>query len=223
MKERPKDLRGLFERYGRIITGLLVLMLLGTAATVTMCLTKDETMHISSGNVQSRQTRIQTDEATEQLLSRENEGCLDMDRNPLREAANEGVRRAVEEYYENLAGHADFVESYNNLCIYTKQGKYKKTYIAFVRYDMKIRDIYTEVPGLGTLYLEEGKDDTYQVVAKTGDEEIQEYVNAIVAHEDVKALMSEIQAAYAEAAASDAMLQEALNDLKDAYENQTRR
>lgn len=223
MKERQKDLRGFYERYRSIITGLLVLMLLGAAAVVTVCLTKDETMHISSGNVQSRQTRIQTDEATEKLLSRENEGCLDMERNPLREVADEGVKQAVEEYYENLAGHADFVESYNNLCIYTKQGKYKKTYIAFVRYDMKIRDIYTEVPGLGTLYLEEGKNHTYQVVAKTGDEEIQEYVNEIVTHEDVKALMSEIQVAYAEAASSDAMLAEALNDLKDAYENQTRR
>ena len=35
--------------------------------------------------------------------------------------------------------------------------------------------------------------------------------------------MSGIQTDYAEAVASDAMLAEALRDLKDAYENQTKR
>lgn len=37
---------------------------------------------------------------------------------------------------------------YDHFKIYTKSGKYKDTYVAFVRYDMKIKDIYTEVPDL---------------------------------------------------------------------------
>ena len=45
---------------------------------------------------------------------------------------------------------------YDHFKIYTKSGKYKDTYVAFVRYDMKIKDIYTEVPGLGTLYVKNG-------------------------------------------------------------------
>ena len=57
----------------------------------------------------------------------------------------------------------------------------------------------------------------------SGDEEVQEYVNEIVTHKDVRELMSGIQTDYAEAVASDAMLAEALRDLKDAYENQTKR
>ena len=88
---------------------------------------------------------------------------------------------------------------------------------------MKIRDIYTMVPGLGTLYLEEDEQHNFQVESKSGDEEVQEYVNDIVAHEDVQKLMLGIQKDYAEAAASDAMLAEALSDLKNAYENQTKR
>ncbi len=223
MNKKPEALRLLPETHRRILLGLLVLLVLGAAAVAVMFLTKDETMHLTSGSVQNRQTGMRTDEVTETLLSRENEGCLEMDRNPLKETNVEGLRQAVEEYYENLAGHADFVESYNNLRIYTKQGKYKGTYIAFVRYDMKIRDIYTEVPGLGTLYIEKGKGETYRIVAKTGDEDVQEYVDTIVKHEDVQALMLDIQTAYAEAAASDAMLAEALDDLKEAYESQVRR
>lgn len=146
-----------------------------------------------------------------------------MEANPLTEASDEGLKKAVSDYYETLAGHADFVESYNNLSIYTKLGKYKGSYIVFVRYDMKIRDIYTMVPGLGTLYLEEDEKHNWQVASKSGDEEVQEYVSDIVTHKDVKELMSGIQTDYAEAVASDAMLAEALRDLKDAYENQTKR
>lgn len=221
MKERQRDLRGLPEKHRRIMIWLLVLIFVGAAVVVIMCLTKEKTGHISLVNVQGEQGKIRTDEVTDEPQPSVNEGCLSMDTNPLSEVADEGVRLAVEDYYETLAGHADFVESYNNLQIYTKLGKYEGIYIAFVRYDMKIRDIYTEVPGLGTLYVERSEDDTYRVVSKTGDEEVQEYVNAIVVHEDVQTLMAQIQTDYAEAVASDAMLAEALADLKEAYENRT--
>ena len=223
MKERQENLRGLLREHRKITIWLSVLIFLGVAAVVIMCLTDDGTGYITAGNVQAEQSRIRTDEEAGKEELKENEGSLAMDSNPLQETEDEGVRQAVEEYYRTLAEHADFVECYNNLCIYTKLGKYQGTYIAFVRYDMKIRDIYTEVPGLGTLYLEQGKDDTYQIVAKTDDKEIQEYVDQIVAHEDVQALMSQIQTDYANAAASDAMLAEALDDLKEAYESQTSR
>lgn len=222
MKKRQENLRGLLKEHRKITIWLLVLIFLGVAAVVIMCLTDDGTGYITPGNVQAEQSRIRTDEE-EKEAPKENEGCLVMDANPLQETKDENIRQTVEEYYRTLAEHADFVECYNNLCIYTKLGKYRGTYIAFVRYDMKIRDIYTEVPGLGTLYLEQGQSGTYQVVAKTDDKEIQEYVDQIVVHEDVQALMSQIQTDYANAAASDAMLAEALDDLKEAYESQTSR
>lgn len=52
---------------------------------------------------------------------------------------------------------------YDHFKIYTKSGKYKDTYVAFVRYDMKIKDIYTEVPGLGTLYVKKDSQGNYQI------------------------------------------------------------
>lgn len=219
MKERQRHLRDLLKEHRKVTTWLLVLILLGVAAVVVMCFTEDKPGHISLENVQKEQDKIRTDEGAGRLQSAENEGCLEMDTNPLTEAADEGVREAVAEYYETLADHADFVEAYNNLQIYTKLGKYEETYIAFVRYDMKIKDIYTEVPGLGTLYVEKGDNGRFQVASKTGDEEIQEYVDTIVTHEDVQALMSQIQTDYAVASSSDAMLAEALEDLREAYES----
>jgi hypothetical protein len=43
----------------------------------------------------------------------------------------------------------------------------------------------------------------------------------VAQHEDVQKLMTKTQKAYQEAVRSDALLQEALLDLKNAYENST--
>lgn len=52
--------------------------------------------------------------------------------------------KAVKDYYTEKKADTEFVEMYDHFKIYTKSGKYKDTYVAFVRYDMKIKDIYTE-------------------------------------------------------------------------------
>ena len=84
---------------------------------------------------------------------KENEGWENMADNPLLKGEYPQVTRAVEAYYSALGDETSFVEGYENLNVYTKLGKYQDTYVAFVRYDMKIRDVYTGVPGLGTLYV----------------------------------------------------------------------
>ena len=86
---------------------------------------------------------------------------------------------------------------------------------------MKIKDIYTKVPGLGTVYVAKDAESEYQVSASPEDEEINAFIQEIAQHEDVQALLEETQTAYHEAVQSDALLQEALTDLKNAYEDST--
>ena len=91
--------------------------------------------------------------------------------------------------------------------------------MAFARYNMKIRDVYTKVPGLSTVYIAEDEEGRYQVSASVEDEIVKEYIQKIAEHEDVQELMSETQEAYQAAVRSDALLQEALADLENAYKN----
>ena len=94
------------------------------------------------------------------------------------------------------------------------------SFVVFVRYDMKIKDIYTEVPGLGTLYVEKDSEiGEYIVDPRPEEKDIQECVSTLASHDDIESLMSQIQTDYANAVASDALLEEALQDLKEAYEN----
>ena len=51
--------------------------------------------------------------------------------------------------------------------------------MAFVRYDMRIRDVYTRVPGLGTVYVTGDGEGRYQVETDAADQEIQDFVETV--------------------------------------------
>ena len=187
----------------RWIMSCIVLFFLVTAAG--FILTEDKTQTAASEKV---------------IVLEENEGYQDMESNPLMTNTEPEVETAVKKYYSELAEDAGFVEDYHNIQIYTKKGRYVDSFVVFVRYDMKIKDIYTEVPGLGTLYV--GKDSEigeYIVDPRPEEKDIQECVSILASHDDIESLMSQIQTDYANAVASDALLEEALQDLEEAYEN----
>ncbi|MGN0406347.1 MAG: hypothetical protein ACI4F1_14055 [Bariatricus sp.] len=142
-----------------------------------------------------------------------NQGCEEMETNPLRESRMEDVNQAVEKYYARLGENADYVENYENLYLYMKNGQYENTYVVYATYEMKIRDIYTPVPGLGTLYVEREEDGRIKISASV-DEEIQTYIAHITQHEDARGLFTQIEEAYARAVQSDEMLAQALGDLQ---------
>lgn len=142
--------------------------------------------------------------------------------NPLQEETDSEIAQAVKEHYVELGKKANFVESYDDVRVYTKKGWNQDSYIVFARYEMKIKDIYTKVPGLGTFYVTKDEtSQTYKVAAQTEDEEVKAYIKRLTAHSDVQALFNEINTEYTAALQSDALLKEALADLKNAYEDST--
>ncbi len=84
-------------------------------------------------------------------------GCKVEQLNPLRKNRSPELRQAVRDYYRCIAEKTDFVETYNHLQIYIKDGEYADTYVAFESGPrMKIKQVYTELPGVGTLYITKG-------------------------------------------------------------------
>lgn len=145
-----------------------------------------------------------------------NENYNDMGANPLTKSKNGEVNEAVAKYYARLSGKADYVEAYEDMNIYLKQGWYENTYIVFVKYNMKIKGIYTPVPGLGTIYVEKTENGKMKVDSEVKDIKIQKVIAGVTEHEDVRGLFHEVEEAYEHAVESDAMLAEAVNDLQMA-------
>lgn len=155
-------------------------------------------------------------------VASERPGCELETCNPLQEERYPELSETVKDYYVQRGNGKNFIESYDNIRVYTKEGKYAGSYVVFVKYDMKIRDIYTKVPGLGTLYLEKnGTSGAYEIRSDSEDAELKEYVAVVSAHADVLSLIDETNAEYEAAVNSDALLREALLDLRNAYEDQT--
>ena len=140
--------------------------------------------------------------------------------NPLREETMDSrLGSTVKNYYEGLAKETDFTEGYEDIRACVKDGAYKDTYVVFARYEMKIKDIYTKVPGLETLYVrKDNRSGAYRILTEHLDEDTKEYIQTVAGHEDVKELLAQMEEEYQEALASDALLKESLEDLKKAYE-----
>lgn len=208
MKARWKDCSGRLKKYRRaniIIAVMLLVLVLGVVG-----------FNLTEEKVQKAQ------KTSSQDIKAENKGYDSIETNPLRLEEYPEVTDVVKSYYARLAENSDFVESYDNVQVYTKLGKYKDSYVAFVKYDMKIKDIYTGVPGLGTLYVEKNKESgKYHVSQSVEDKELKNSVREVAGQDDVKKLLDETSAQYQSAVESDALLREALADLKNAYEDST--
>lgn len=150
----------------------------------------------------------------------ENEGSMIPEDNPLEASGDKEINLAVLKYYKRLSEHEGYVENYEDFNIYSKCGRYENTYIVFVTYKMKIKDIYTPVPGLGTLYVEREEDGGISINAQVEEQWAQEMIAQVTRHEDVRQLFENVEAAYKEAVQSDAMLAEALQDLQNAVQHE---
>lgn len=212
MKEnRKKGSQGAGSRRRR--TGIAVCVLLAVTAVAAGA--------VYRGEKAARDREEQTVPVQSEDVQTENKGWREAESNPLREETDSEITEAVRRYYEERTAQSPFAEGYENLKTYTKRGKYKDTYLAFVRYDMKIKDIYTMAPGLEILYIEPDEETGELCVeAELPDEGTRDAAQLLASQEDAGQLMAEVQAAYDQAVASDAILAEALADLEAASAGQ---
>ena len=208
MKEnRKKGSQGAGSR--RRMTGIAVCVLLAVTAVAAGA--------VYRGEKAARDREEQTVTVQSEDVQTENKGWREAESNPLREETDSVITEAVRRYYEERTAQSPFAEGYENLKTYTKRGKYKDTYLAFVRYDMKIKDIYTMAPGLEILYIEPDEETGELCVEEElPDEGTRDAAQLLASQEDAGQLMAEVQAAYDQAVASDAILAEALADLEEA-------
>ena len=124
--------------------------------------------------------------------------CESEEANPLLEDAVLEVNRAVEEHFAKMQEETGYVEAYHNLHVYTKEGKDADTYVTFVTYDMKIRGIYTEVPGLATFYAKKEKDKMQVISDPKKRVTYRDTLQDFTKHQDVQNLFRKVNEEYNE-------------------------
>lgn len=185
-------------------TGIVCLLVCLMTAGVTIFLTKEK-------EERAKETAAPVTEAP-----KVNTEYASMDTNPLQENQDRDLTDAVEAYYRELSGKEAYAETYDELTTYTKEGEEEGSRILYVRYKMKIRGIYTEVPGLGTLYAVKDKDGRFRICLETTDKRVKTVIEEVSMQADVRELFAQVEADYEQALGSDAMLAQAVEDLKNA-------
>ena len=207
MKAFLKGCFGVAERYGHHKVFICFIVLISLAAgTAAISLTKEEVQKVEIHKINEADVRVR------------NIGCRRETLNPLRHEEDADLSSAVKGYFENEKKDETFVEKYDDVRIHTKVGEYKDTYVVFAEYRMKIKDIYTEVPGLVTLYaVKDEKSGMYQIGTEVPEGQDQEYVGVLAGHADIQVLQKKAEEEFESAVYSDAILRESLADLKNAY------
>ncbi len=207
MERTKKDCPAENRRYRRIAIAVSCMVLILAVGIVGFGLTREKTQK------KAQKINMADTEA-------KNVWCESARFNALTLSEDQKINGIVDQYYKDLAQKEGFVESYNNIKVYTKNGQYKDTYVAFVRYGMKIKDIYTEVPGLETLFVaKDGTSGEYRIDKEGLDEQTGKFIKSVAEHEDVQTLLTQSRNDYKTAVESDALLREALIDLKNAYDS----
>ena len=109
----------------------------------------------------------------------------------------------------------NYIESYNNISVYTKSGLEEGSYVTYVYRDDKVVDIETLVPGLSCMYLRTSEDGSLYIADQDNDQEIKDYIAQINSDSDVKDLIADVAAKYAEAEAADPALKELMESIAE--------
>ena len=160
---------------------------------------------------------------------------------PLSENANANINELMDRFYTAMANgdmdtvrairdanddteiiafqeKSQFIEFYENVNCYTKPGIEENSFFAYVTYDAKIKDIETKAPGLNAWYVYTAQDGSLKIDGDM-EENILAAFKLVTIQDDVVDLYNKINVDYKNAIASDAALNDFMEQLPEQMKN----
>lgn len=109
--------------------------------------------------------------------------------------------------------NATYIESYDNIQVYTKKGLDDNSYVVFAAYDLKFQGIDTPVPGLSELYVMKDESNNWLIHNDESDQEVQECIEKTRQEDDVQELISQVEENYNQTVESNEELKSYLEQL----------
>ena len=115
---------------------------------------------------------------------------------------------------------AGYTEDYENMSCYTKPGPESDSYIVFVYYEIKYKNIDSLAPGLSTFYLCTNSDGSYYLKdIGSLPQNMKDYITEIANQSDVQNLLAEVDKLYATNTESDPTLAAFMDSLQTKSES----
>ncbi|MDD3360564.1 MAG: hypothetical protein PHW34_02710 [Hespellia sp.] len=128
------------------------------------------------------------------------------------------VNALIQQYYAQKTNEQQFVNSYENIMVYTMPAEVEGDYITYATYQMKIPDVTTLLPGMESFYVRSTGPDAYEIADISENETLQQEVSEISQEEEVQELIQTVEDQYTKAREADSDLDFALAELQKAYQ-----
>ena len=151
---------------------------------------------------------VQNDTAILDLVQRYYAAVVNKDIDTLKQIVESLDENAQQAVLEN-----NFVESYNNMTVYSKKGPVEGSYVVYACYDGKMAGADTLAPSLSLLYVCTNEDGSLYVADPDSDEQVRAFIDKTSAEPDVAALVADVNEKYTEAVESDETLKSVLEQL----------
>lgn len=122
---------------------------------------------------------------------------------------------------ENDISQNKYVVSYSNIECYTKEGPYENTYVVYAYYEMELKNISTNAPGITTLYVIRDSKTGNVYIHNGVSTDVKEYIKEVTDDADVQELFNDVNKEFNEVVESDERLKEFFDKLKQSSETTT--
>ena len=201
-----------------IILAVFMLIIIGALAVITFSEKKEEIVATTEAEVAVEEEGIAVpEEALEKdaypevnnLIKQYYQALVDGDMDTVK-----SIKSYVDEEEElKIVKKSEFIESYPSIIVHTKKGPEEGSFVAYVQYEVKFKDIESTAPGLNTLYICTKEDGSYYINSGELEESDIEYLKTISVQNDVVDLFNTVQVAYNDTKAQDENLSAFLDEL----------
>lgn len=112
-----------------------------------------------------------------------------------------------------LEKKSQYIDSYQNIIVYTKKGMLENTYLAYVYYEVKFKDIETSAPALNSLYICPNEAGELYIYEGEIDDNVSSFIKEMSTQDNVVELFNRVDVKCSEAIASDEALSKFLDEL----------
>ncbi|MDF2586993.1 MAG: hypothetical protein K0S41_834 [Anaerocolumna sp.] len=121
------------------------------------------------------------------------------------------------ETVESILKKREGIEEFKNITSYFRAGLDETSYVVFITYDTKFKNINTLAPGMSVLYILQNEE-SYEIVDNIDDAAVNDYVIQLTKEDEIKDLIDTVNTKLKEAMESDKELKTFVEKLESVSE-----
>lgn len=127
---------------------------------------------------------------------------------------SEGNKSVKKQTLDSKEADNEIIEKYQDIKTYIKPGLEKNSYVVFTRYNIKLFNIDTLVPGMSSMVINRDETGNLIINKEQDNKKLNDYINKLSKEKDIKKVINDVNAKLTKAVKKDTALQGFMDYLK---------